>query len=286
MKLRVSFLLCCCIFFTVFFCACESEQVKQAKTAYKDGNYSEVVELLSKEENLSDSAQDMLTVSEANVMYENKEYMEAVKKLASSKDGVKAEQFEEMFNAALTDAIANKSPENVIELLKIDESKSDAVYEAVTRACNDKDYNGFVVLDGLVEKIEDGDLKTKLAAFSDEYTILRSEAFLVGTWERQNEELETNARVEIVPYNNNFIGKLVVVGDDQKQWHFQEGDIFMQDFEFEDAQSFLYTNLVRFVDGTPDKFPSSGTIDFKNGVITTKTTGTDNPDVSYKRIDE
>ena len=282
MKRRISFLICC-IMLAVFLCACESEQVKQAKTAYKDGKYSEVVELLSKEENLSDSAQNMLAVSEANVMYENKEYVEAVKKLASSKDGIKAEQFEEMFNAALTDAIANKSADDVIELLKLDESKSDAVYDAVTKACNDKDYNGFVVLDGMVEKLKDGDLKTKLSAFGEEHDLLRAEAFLVGTWERQDEDSETKPLVVVIPYKNNLVGRLEVVGDEQKQWHFEKDDVYWKDFEFESGERFYCYNLTRYDDGTVAGDTASCIINYEEGTIDTNVTGTTSPHKIWKR---
>ena len=95
------------IIMILLLCSCDSEEVKQAKEAYADGNYDQVVELLSGQEDLSQEAQDMLTVSEANTAYENKEYMEAVTKLASTSTGVESEQFEEMFNAALDDAIAS-----------------------------------------------------------------------------------------------------------------------------------------------------------------------------------
>ena len=81
--------------------SCESENVKNAKAAYNEGKYSEVVELLSQEEDLSDSSKDMLTVSEANVLFENKDYVGAVKKLVTSSKGTQEDQYEEMFKAAL-----------------------------------------------------------------------------------------------------------------------------------------------------------------------------------------
>ena len=84
--------------------------MKQAKEAFAEENYAQVVKVLSEEKELSQEAQDMLIISEANVAYEKKEYLEAVKKLATASTGVETEQFDEMFNAALKDAIAKKSP--------------------------------------------------------------------------------------------------------------------------------------------------------------------------------
>ena len=283
MKKGLSVILACIMLMLVF-CSCESEQVKQAKEAYAEGKYAEVVELLSQEDNLNDSAQDMLTVSEANVMYENKEYLEAVKKITSSSAGIQNEQYEEMFNAALADAIANKSADNVLELLKIDESKGDAVYEAVTTACNEKDYNGFLVLDGLVEKLEDGDLKTKLATFDEEFDILRAEAFMVGTWERQDEGYDILPKVKVIPYDNNLVGRLIKVGDKQKEYHFQKDDIYWKDFEFESAKRFVCNNLTRYSDGTPEGATASGKINYKKGIIELNVTGTVTPIATWKRV--
>lgn len=285
MKKIISVLLSC-IIFILLCCSCESEQVKQAKAAYSDGKYSEVVELLSKEENLSESSQDMLTISEANVLYENKEYLEAVKKLASSKDGLQNEQYEEMFSEALNDAIANKSADNVIELLQLDDSKQDVIYEAVTTACNDKDYNGFLVLDGLIEKLEDGDLKTKFASFNDEYDLLRAEAFLVGTWEWQIEGNEKFTKVKVVPYNNNLIGRIAEVGSDLEDYHYATDDMYWENFEFESDTSFIVSNLTKTQDGTAMPQVSSGKIDYESGEIEINVTNALDPIRTWKRIEE
>ena len=162
MNKKIIALLSLCILTMFIFCACDSEEVKQAKEDFAAGHYTEVVKTLDGQENLSQEAQDMLAISEANVAYENEDYLVAVKTLTTASTGIQTEQFEEMFNAALEDAIANKDSDAIVELLALDDSKADAVYDAVTKACTDKDYNGFQVLDGLVEKLSDGDLKSKL----------------------------------------------------------------------------------------------------------------------------
>ena len=277
MKRIITLLLSAFLIFTL--CSCESENVKNAKAAYEEGKYSEVIELLSQEENPNVNTKDMLAVSEANVLYENKEYVEAVKKLAETSEGIQSEQFEEWFNAALEDCIANKSPDGIIELLAVDESKSDAVYDAVTEACNNKDYNGFLVLDGLVEKLEDGDLKTKLAAFGDEFDILRAEAFLVGNWTGESRK----NIIAVMPYKNNLVGTLKKTSG---QWGFQKGDIVWQDFEFADGSEFICSILIRYDDGSSDRQLGSCTIDYKKGTITMYIVGIEDEKVTYYRIDK
>ena len=265
------------------FCSCESENVKNAKTAYAEGKYSEVVELLSQEENLNDSAKDMLTVSEANVLYENKKYVEAVKKLSESSKGVQAEPFEEWFKSALDDCIANKSSEGIIELLTVDESKSDAVYDAVTGACNNKDYNGFLVLDGLVDKLEDGDLKTKLAEFGDEYDILRAEAFLVGKWEWPREGEDKYSVVKVIPYEDNLVGRLTTVGTFLEDFHFKKDEVYWEKFSFENKKRCLCYNLTKYEDGTVAGETVTGTINYKKGTITLQLTDALETERTWKR---
>lgn len=261
------------IIMTLVLCACDSQEVKDAKAAYEEGDYAKTVELLSKEKDLDQDAKDILIFSEANVLNKDGKNLDAVKKLVTCSQGTQAEQFEEMYTAALDDAIATKAPDSVIELLKIDETKTDAVYDTITKACKDKDYNGFVVLEGLVENLDDGDLKTKLSEFAKEYTILKAQSFMLGTWERHVEGVEKNARVKIVSYNDNYVGRVVRVGDDQKDYHFKEDDILMQDFEFENGDKFIYSGLVKYTDGSSEREIATGTIDYKKDTYSVQLSG-------------
>lgn len=266
-------------------CACDSQEVKDAKAAYEEGDYAKTVELLSKEKDLNQDAQDILIISEANVLYKDGKYQDAVKKLVTCSQGTQAEQFDEMFKVALDDAIKGHSSDNVIELLKIDEAKTDAVFDAITKACKDRDYNGFLVLDGLVEKLDDGDLKTKLADFGKEYTALRAEAFIVGTWERQKVDDKVKGRVKVIPYNGNFIGRLEVVGDSSEKYHFEKDEVYWKDFEFEDGENFLCYNLTKNTDGDAIGETVSGSIDYKKGTITLKFTEAVTSENTWKRLD-
>ncbi len=267
-------------------CACDSEEVKQAKEAYANGDYAKAVELLSKEKELNQDAQDILIISEANVLYEDGKCFEAVKKLATSSQGVQAEQFDEMYQAALDEAIAKPSSDNVIELLALDETKEDTVYKAVTKACKSKDYNAFRTLGGLVKKLPDGDLKTKLSDFKKDNEILKAESFIVGTWEWQMEDQEELARVEVVPYNDNFVGRLVRVGSDLDDYHYEKDDVYWRDFQFEDNDKFICYNLTRTPEGDVMGETASGKINYKKGKIELNVTGASDPLRTWKRIDD
>lgn len=267
-------------------CSCDSEAVKQAKEAYANGDYAKVVELLSSEEELSEEAQDMLAVSEANIAFEKKEYLDAVKKLASSSEGLQAERFEEMFTAALDDAIANKDVDAVVELLAIDESKADAVYEAVTKTCEEKDYNGFLMLESLVEKLPDGDLKTKLSDYDKEHDILKAEAFMVGTWTWKSSDGEKPSKVKVIPYDKNLVGRLVKIGTFLKDYHYNKDDVYWQDFEFENGKKFICNNLTRYSDGTAEGVTTTGKINYKKGTIELNVTGANNPNRTWKRVNK
>lgn len=267
-------------------CACDSEEVKQAKEAYANGDYAKAVELLSKEKDLNQDTQDILIISEANVLYEDGKCFEAVKKLATSSQGIQAEQFEEIFKGALDESIAKHSADNIIELLTIDESKKNAVYKAVTKACKDKEYNAFLVLDGLVEKLPDGDLKTKLSDFGKDNDILKAEAFLVGTWEWKTEGDKKASRVEVVPYENNLVGRLKVIGSFLEDYHYEKDDVYWKDFEFDSGETFLCYNLTRFDDGSVNGETASGKINYKKGKIELNVTGANNPHRTWKRIED
>lgn len=268
-------------------CACDSEQVKSAKEAYAEGEYAEVVKSLSEEENLDQSAQDLLIVSEANIAFENKDYLGAVQKLVTSSKGLNEEQYEEMFTAALEDAVSNGSTENILALLEIDALKEDAVFEAIITACKEKNYNGFLTLDGLVAGLEDGDLKTKLADFDKEYETLRAEAFMVGTWEWLPDGDEKAAKVSVIPYEDNLIGRLTDFGSFFSDYHYSIDDVYWKDFQFDSKDSFLCYNLIRLNDsqGSTIGETVSGKIDYENKTITLTVTGAVNPIRTWKRID-
>lgn len=269
----------------IVFCACDSQEVKDAKAAYEEGDYAKTVELLSKEENLNQETQDILIISEANVLYKDKKYLEAVKKLVTSSQGTQAEQYEKMFGAALDDAIATRSPDNIIELLKIDETKTDDVYKDITKACKEKNYSGFVVMEGLIEKLDDGDLKTKLSSFGKEYANLKPEAFIVGTWERQRIDDKTKGKVKVIPYNNNFIGRLEAVGSSSEKYQFHKGDVYWKDFQFENEDKFLCYNLTKDTDGNVYGETVSGDIDYKKETITIQFTQSVVKENTWKRLD-
>ncbi len=271
----------------IIMCSCDSEKVKSAKDAYADGNYTEVVKSLSEEENLDQNAQDLLIVSEANVAFENKDYLGAVQKLVTSSKGLNEEQFEEMFTAAVQDAVTNGSVENISALLEIDASKEDVIVEAITTACQDKNYNAFLALDGLVAGLEDGELKTKLTDFDKEYEKLRAESFMVGNWEWLPKGDEKAAKVSVVPYENNLIGRLTDFGTFFSGYHYNIDDVYWQDFQFDGKDSFLCNNLLRYNDsqGTAVGVIASGKIDYENKSITLTISGAQEPVRTWKRLD-
>ena len=268
-------------------CSCDSEQVKNAKEAYAEGEYAEVVKSLSEEENLDQSAQDLLIVSEANVAFENEDYLGAVQKLVTSSKGLNEEQYEEMFTAALEDAVSKGSTENILALLEIDASKEDAVFEAITTACKEKNYNGFLTLDGLVAGLEDGDLKTKLADFDKEYETLRAEAFMVGNWEWTRTGDDKACKLSVVTYGDGLIGRLTELGTFMVQYHYNVDDVYWKDFQFDSKDSFLCYNLTRYNDaaGTAIGEIASGKIDYENKSITLTVAGATDPVRTWKRID-
>lgn len=258
----------------------------EANIAYEKKDYAKVVEILSKEKDLSQESQDMLISAEANILFEKGEYVEAVKKIASSSKGTENEQYEEMFDAALKDSFDKHSADAMVELLVLDESKSDTVYKTITDACNNKDYNGFINLDGLVEKLPDGDLKTKLSEFNEEYKILRAESYMVGTWEWYIKGAKKPATVKVIPYDNNLVGRLVKVGSDLKGWHYQKDDVYWKDFEFESPNKFICYNLTRLEDGTALGETATGKINYEKGIIELNVTEATDPIRTWKRVNE
>ena len=282
----------------LFLCGCDSKEVRQAKKAYEENDftrvvdllseeenlsqetqdilndsevniayeekdYAKVVELLSKEKDLSQESQDMLITSEANILYEKGEYVEAVKKIASSSKGIQHEQYEEMFDAALKDSLDKHSADAVVELLALDESKSDAVYEAVTEPCKNKDYNGFVYLDGLVKKLPDGDLKTKLSDFSKENDVLRAQSFLLGKW-KETDDYGPDRTVEVTFSGDNLIGIIVKIEKDS--W-FKKNDLYWKDFNFIDRKRFTCISIAKEETGATYDSAAVAIINYKKGTM-------------------
>ena len=282
--MRKIFVLIAGIILILVLCSCDSEEVKQAKEAYEAEEYSKAVEILSKEKDLSEEAKDILIISEANVLYEKKDYFGAVKKLSTSSKGIEEEKFDDMFKKALEDSIAKNKPNNVVELVKLDKTKEDKVYKAITKACKDKNYNGFAIIDGLSQKLSKGDLKTKLEEFEKENDILKAEAFLVGTWQWKVKGYKKPMVVKVIPYNNNLVGRIVNAGDYLADYHYKKDDIYWNDFSFENSRDFICYNLTKYEDGSVVGRTTSGKINYEKGIMKLNVTGAGTPIRLWKRI--
>lgn len=273
---RVLFICLLTVLLSLLFCSCDSENVKQAKEAYEQQDYAAVVELLSEEKIESNDVQDMLIISEANLLYEKKEYVAAVEKLVTASTGMETEQFKEMFDTALDTSIANYDADGIIVLLGINSDAEKTVYKEITTACTNLDYDSFVLLNKIIKNLPDGKLKDDLTSYKKDNTITKAKAFLIGKWEWQEEDAEKFTTVKVVEYKDDLIGRVTKVGTLEEEYHYKKDDVYWSEFEFENSKSFLCKNLTKTTEGDPMSEMASAKIDYKDQTISIHLTGSEN----------
>ena len=272
----------------MFMVSCESQNVKDAKEAFENKDYAKVVECLEKEESLNDEMTDTLAIAKANVAYENGKNSEAIKEIVAVEDGREQEVYKQARDAVVEKAIKTGMAGALLKAIKADSECGSYAAGEITKACDDLDYNAFKVLEKLAKKLPDGDVKKHLADYSEENKLNKPKAFIIGKWERIDDE-KKSAVIEAFQNKNNILGTLFIVGDDQKEYHYLKDDVCWKKFDFISGNKFTCTTTSKNREGVLHNNTTVGKINYKKEQIHMHSTPTSSdyylihPDRDYQR---
>lgn len=266
MKVNVKpFLVCLAMFvLCISLCACDSENVKNAREAYDAGNYAEAIELLNTEENLSASATGLLGESKAQLANEQGNYSDAISELIAVNKSSSDALYKEILQNAIDDANTNGNSANLIGIIQQEPSNSTAIYEALEAEAVADNIMAYQAIDGISSSVDIEDaIREQFASFIKENGEQRARAFLIGTWEWGGSE-GTKTKVEVKPQGDGLIGIVTQVGDDSIKYQLQTGDVYWTDFIFLEPTQFTCKNLAKTTNGVPVPCTAVGTIDFNS----------------------
>lgn len=263
--------------------ACESSTVKNARAAYENQEYKEVVSLLKNYETKDPEVQSMLLASRIHVAYNKKDYEEAVdltkefdevpedleKIVALSKANLAVEEkdyakavfllseFEDRFEHkvyqiavayAVETALAEFDVEATVDLCKAESQVEDTVYQLILEKCSAFDYDYFVFAEALAEELPDTVLKLELTRYLSANTKNKTKAFMQGEWLIVYDEATNDTAVVNLQMNETdsmCVGYLVSFSDFLAEYNYAENDIYWKYFNFNNDMPVSVDNMVR-----------------------------------------
>lgn len=266
MKISIKPVLVCftIIVLCISLCACDSDNVKNARGAYNAGNYAEAIELLDAEENLSTSAKELLGNSKAQLAKEQGDFSNAIGELIAVNKPSSDTLYKEILQCAIEDANTTGSSEHLTRIIQQDSSNATSIYEALQTEAVANNIMAYQAIEGISSnEAIDKTIKEQFASFISENGEQRARAFLLGTWEWSGGE-GTKTKVEIKPQGDGLIGIVTQVGDNSTKYQLQTGDVYWTDFIFLEPTQFTCKNLAKTTNGVPVPCTAVGTIDFSS----------------------
>lgn len=270
---------------------CESKAIREAKEAYEASDYAAVVSLLSSEEIEDPEVIRILTESKAHVAFDNQDYLETVKLLQSMNDEeVKEYQiYKDACQKLVDSSVEDKNSDLLAEIYSLENNLHDYIYQVLTAPCDQLSYESFVFLEEFANKLQDSELKDSINQYLSDNANNRIRAFLIGEWEWQSDN-ETKTRINIMPYQDNLLGEVTQVGDNEIEYQILVGDIYWKDFEFIDAGKFTCYNLGKTRIGSVVDCTALCEIDYDEDLLKMHITApepyiTVNADRDWKRIE-
>ena len=320
--MKKGFIIAITLSLCITLCACESKAVKEAKAAYAEGNYEQVVATLSGEEITDEEVsnilflsevhvaysnaeyqkvvdmladyetdqtelQEMLTVSKANVAFSDKNYYEVVTLLCENESKTECGVYADALTILTEDALNAFDTETIVALYETDESIGETVSEFITDACSAFNYDAFLWLDKLVEMLPDSELKDNLSTYSAENGKTRTKAFMKGEWKIVYDEETQDADIVTLHVHEDdakCVGFLTQVSEYLEDFYYEPNDLYWQDFIFDGNVPVTVFNLTRYSNGVTNGKISTVELDIEAGKMYIHVTGTTRPDRIYEKV--
>lgn len=246
--------------------ACESRNIKEAKEAFGNGEYRNVISLLEGEKNIDSELSGMLTISKANVAFSNKDYIEAIKYLSNVKNGTHMNTYSESVQRCIEKAVKTSDADLLAQLISADNSTEEKIKTTLIDGCNSLDFKYFNILDSVINSFDETDMKADLIEYRDSNKINRAKAFLIGEWELQsNTQIKTVVKIQIS--ENELVGTVKQVSENEAQYKIAVSDTYWKKFAFVDENTFSCYNLMKTINGNVLDVPTVGEINYETGSI-------------------
>lgn len=194
--------------------------------------------------------------------------------------------------ALLRPALQERDAVKIQALLRDHPELGDALAEKVQEECNALNYDVFLFLDELIEKLPEGECRSSLSQYAGESEVIRLQAFLNGTWAWYFEEGVVNPAIVELNINPDGTGTGIVVkaGGDLVKYRFVKGDVYWRDFEYQSGNAYSCYNLTKTTSGTVHGATASVTVDYENEVLHMHLTpishSVSNPDRDWVRYEQ
>ena len=171
--------------------------------------------------------------------------------------------------ALLASALEEKDVQKILSILKEHPELGDALVKGVKAECGALNYDAFLLLDELVEKLPKGDCRDALSQYAVDSEITRLQAFLNGTWAWYYVQGTINpAVVEIsVTPDGTGTGIIKQAGGHLTIFRHASGDVYWRDFEFRSGNSYTCKNVVKNNYGTASDATADVTVDFEKEIL-------------------
>ena len=307
---------------SLFLCACQSEAVTTAKKAYAEANYEEVVTALAEEEitdaevanmllvskiyvaydsgeyqevvnmlsdgeTVSPEMEEILAISKANLAYKEEQYHEVISLLQTVNNYAENELYKKAIEVATNNAIASYDIKSLVDIYGMDASIEQNVYQQITNACADFNYDAFCFMEGLIGSLSEGNLKDVLKSYSAANQKNKTKAFMKGEWKIIYDEEGQDigiVKLHVHEEDEKCVGFLALVSEFMKDYHYEENDVYWQEFVFEGNQPVSVYNTTRYSNGTIGGKVASVELDMEKGEMTIHVTGTVSPDRVYTKV--
>lgn len=246
--------------------SCDSKNVKDAKKAFENKEYSTVVEKLKNEENLKDDTKSILTISEAQIAYENKDYSQIVNLLSTIPDGKTNEIYSLSIANAIDAFVATSDVEEMKKIIAVDAEAEGQLCQKIMDGCNQLDYQYYKLLDILTESLSDSEAKNSLVEFKQNNRLTRAKAFMIGEWEWLK-DTKVNTKVKNRLVGDELLGTVTQVGTTEIEYQIALNDIYWKDYVFIDETNFTCYNLTKMTTGNVVDVTAVGVIDYANEAI-------------------
>lgn len=252
--------------------------IAKAMLAYDKGDYSEVVAYLGQYAE-TEELKELLSISKAYVAYENEDYVGAygfLNEIGNEEidiyndcvDKTKSDfrtQIDESVKQYKSDSLC--SGLNEYSELFADDELEEYLYNKLIKMCEKYDYDTFLLIQTLIEKLPDGTLKDKIETYYSDNTVLRVKAYLSGSWLRRDE----NGKFE---YSNKIVfsgdtGVAINEGPEAEGDSFKVGDVVWEDIIIISEDTFKFNTVLKY--NSSGEFagysPCTAKIDYDNDCL-------------------
>lgn len=261
--MKKGLLVCLVLVTCLIMASCESQNVKDAKEAYEKEDYAKVVECLDKEEDIKDDDLiEMKNISYANVKYDEKEYADALESVSNVEEYDKLDVYKNAEEKVVKKAIKKGKVKDLLKAIKACPEIADYAADEVMKACDELNYNGFIVLAKLRKNLSDGEIRDKLDTYYKENKLNKPKAFLIGKWEQDDKEGSIKT-LAVKKAEEDMIGVVTAV----TKAPFVKGDIYWSKFKFVSVNEFTCNSIGKdYYGGTYDN-NALAKIDYKKETI-------------------